>query len=60
MRSSETRRIWPLQVNLELIANYIYLSRHAETHSDQQHHYLDCAAEVMAEIASHPGIGTWH
>jgi hypothetical protein len=60
MRSSETRPIRSLQVNLEMLANLIYLSRHADTHSIQQNHYLDCAAEVMAEIAHHPKVHTWH
>jgi hypothetical protein len=59
MRSSETRPIRPLSVTLEMIANLVYLSRHAETHSAQQHHYLDCAAEAVAEIAHHPRIDTW-
>jgi hypothetical protein len=60
MRSSETRPIRPLQINLELIANYIYLARHTETHSVQQHHYLDCAAELMSEIAHHPVVDNWN
>jgi hypothetical protein len=60
MRSPETRPIQQLQVNLELIANYIYLARRADTHSIQQHQYLDCAAEVMVEISHHPRVNTWH
>jgi hypothetical protein len=61
MRSSETHPpIRPLQVSLEIISNLIYLSRHAKTHSFQQHHYLDCAAEVMAELAHHPRLDTWN
>ena len=38
--------------------NLIYLSRRAETHSSQQHQYLDCVAEVAAEIARHPRFDT--
>lgn len=61
MRSSETQApIRPLQVSLEIISNLIYLSRHAETRSAQQHHYLDCAAEVIAEIAHHPRLDSWN
>jgi hypothetical protein len=56
MRLSEAR---PLYVSLEIIANYIYLSRHSQTDSAQQHHYLDCAADEMDAIAQHPMIGTW-
>ncbi len=57
MLSSEPR---PIRLSLEIVANLIYLSRHVGTHSIQQHHYLDCAAEVMAEIARHPRVGTWN
>jgi hypothetical protein len=59
MRSSETP-LRPLKVNLEMMANLIYLSRHADTHSAQQRSYLDRAAQIMAEIARHPGVETWH
>jgi hypothetical protein len=61
MRFPETHApIRPLQVSLEIISNLIYLARHAGTNSDQQHQYLDRAAEVLAEIAHHPGVDTWN
>jgi hypothetical protein len=59
MRSSETLgrddpSIRVLKVSLEMIANLIYLSRRTETHSAQQHVYLDRATKVIAQIARHP------
>ena len=48
----------PIRVSLGIIANLIYLSRRAQTHSFQQHQYLDCVAEVVAEIARHPRFDT--
>jgi hypothetical protein len=44
----------PLQYNLELLSNLIYLSRYTETHSAQQHRYLDWAATVIEEMCKHP------
>jgi hypothetical protein len=55
MSSSETPvPAQPLQHSLELLANLVYLSRRAETHSDQQHRYLDWAATVIEEMCKHP------
>jgi hypothetical protein len=61
MDSSETsadpeRPIQPLQVSVELLANLIYLARRTETHSDQQHRYLDWAAKVIEELQHHPKL----
>jgi hypothetical protein len=39
---------------MEALANLIYLARYAETHSAQQHDYLDRAAKVISEMAHHP------
>jgi hypothetical protein len=54
--SSETpaEEIQSLQVSIETIANLIYLARRAETHSAQQHRYLDWAADVIKELKYHP------
>jgi hypothetical protein len=58
MDSSETsaEEIQPLQVSIETIANLIYLARRAETHSAQQHRYLDWAADVIKELKYHPKL----
>jgi hypothetical protein len=58
MDSSETpaEKIQPLQVSIETIANLIYLARRAETHSAQQHRYLDWAADVIKELKYHPQL----
>ena len=52
MRSSKD--VLSLKVSLEVIANLIYLSRRTETHSAQQHDYLDRAAKVIADLRHHP------
>jgi hypothetical protein len=58
MDSSETsaEEIRPLRVSIETIANLIYLARRAETHSAQQHRYLDWAADVIKELKYHPKL----
>jgi hypothetical protein len=38
--------IQPLQNSVEVIANLIYLARHAQTHSAQQQRYLDGRPEL--------------
>lgn len=55
MDSSESS-VQPLWVSLEVLANLIYLSRRNETHSDQQHSYLDRAATVLEELRHHPKL----
>jgi hypothetical protein len=50
------RPIQPLQVSVELLANLIYLARCTETHSAQQHRYLDWAAKVIEELQHHPKL----
>jgi hypothetical protein len=44
-RSVANAPIQPLPVSLELLANLICLSRKSETHSAQQHRYLDWASQ---------------
>jgi hypothetical protein len=44
----------PPHYSLELLSNLIYLSRRIDTHSDQQHRYLDWAARVIEDLGSHP------
>jgi hypothetical protein len=58
MDSSESsaEEIQPLQVSIETIANLIYLARGVETHSAQQHRYLDWAADVIKELRYHPKL----
>jgi hypothetical protein len=58
MDSSETsaEAIQPLPVIVELLANLIYLARCSETHSAQQHRYLDWAAKVLGELQRHPKL----
>jgi hypothetical protein len=46
--------IQSLQNSVEVIANLIYLARHAETHTDEQHQYLDWAARIIGELQHHP------
>ena len=48
--------VQPLEVSLELLANLIYLARRTETHSHQQHRYLDRAAKVLVELQHHPKL----
>lgn len=48
--------VQPLQVSVELLANLIYLARRTETHSPQQHHYLDWAAKVLEDLQHHPKL----
>jgi hypothetical protein len=50
------RPIPPLVVSIELLANLIYLSRRTETHSAQQHYYLDWATSVIEELSHHPNL----
>lgn len=47
----------PLQHTVELLSNLIYLSRCTDTHSNQQHRYLDWAAGVLEELRHHPILG---
>jgi hypothetical protein len=54
--ADDGRSIQSLKVSLEIIANLIYLSRRAETHSALQRDYLDRAAQVIAEMAHHPQL----
>jgi hypothetical protein len=57
MDSSETKEpVQPLRVSIETIANLIYLARRAETHSAQQHRYLDWATDVIKELKYHPKL----
>jgi hypothetical protein len=58
MDSSETsaEAIQPLPVVVELLANLIYLARCSETHSAQQHRYLDWAAKVLEKLQHHPKL----
>jgi hypothetical protein len=58
MDSTETsaEAIQPLPVIVELLANLIYLARCSETHSAQQHRYLDWAAKVLEELEHHPKL----
>jgi hypothetical protein len=46
----------PLEVSVGLLANLIYLTRRSETHSAQQHCYLDWAVKVVEEMQSHPKL----
>jgi hypothetical protein len=46
----------PLAVTVEILANLIYLSRYTDTHSPQQHNYLDSADEVIEEFKHHPKL----
>ena len=48
--------VQPLRVSIELLANLIYLARRTETHSHQQHRYLDWAAKVLEELQHHPKL----
>jgi hypothetical protein len=48
--------VQPLEVSVELLANLIYLARRTETHSAQQHRYLDWAAKVIEELQHHPKL----
>jgi hypothetical protein len=48
--------IQPVQNSIEAIANLIYLARHAETHSAQQHRYIDSAARIIEELQHHPKL----
>lgn len=48
--------VQPLQVSVELLANLIYLARCTETHSAQQHRYLDWAAKVIEDLQHHPKL----
>ena len=59
MRSSQTSAdasgpVQPFKVSVEILANLIYLSRRTETHSGQQHQYLDWAAKAIEELPHHP------
>jgi hypothetical protein len=45
-----------LEVSLELLANLIYLVSRTETHSNQQHRYLDWPAKVLEEPQHHPKV----
>ena len=46
-----------LEVSIEVLASLIYLARRSETHSAEQHAYLDRAAAVIEEMANRPPIG---
>jgi hypothetical protein len=46
--------IQPLQYNLALLANLIYLARRAK--EKQQQRYLDWAANVVEEMQHHPKV----
>jgi hypothetical protein len=57
MDSAETEAdVQPLRVSIETIANLIYMARREETHSAQQHRYLDWAADVIKELMFHPKL----
>ena len=44
---------YSLPHSIEMVSNLIYLARHADTHSEQQHRYLDWAATVIEEMRDH-------
>jgi hypothetical protein len=50
------RSVRALKVSLEMISNFLYLSRHTETHCAQQHAFLDQAANIMLTLHS---IHSW-
>lgn len=55
--NSETEgTTYPLPHSVEMISNLIYLARQADTHSEQQHRYLDRAARVIEEMRHHPKL----
>jgi hypothetical protein len=55
-RARTDNRYQPLSLNLEVLANLIYLANLAETHSDRQRHYLDWAADVIRDMRNHPRL----
>ena len=48
--------VQPLQLNVELLANLIYLTRRTEIHSVKQNSYLDWAANVIEDLQYHPKL----
>ena len=53
---TEGTTTYPLPHSVEMISNLIYLARHTQTHSEQQHQYLDWAARVIEQMRHNPNV----
>ena len=50
-RDDANQNAQSLQVDIEMLANLIYLARHTQANSAQQNEYLDRAARIVEQIA---------
>jgi hypothetical protein len=53
-RDDANQNAQSLQVDIEMLANLIYLARHTQANSAQQNEYLDRAARIVEQIAYNP------